>query len=240
MKKILFLLFLLIFSFPIYAEKDLKDGSIINWGAKAGFTSSLLLINDFYIGDVKIEKIQNTYQIGYFGSLFMRINFEQHFLQPEVSYNLNRSTISFTKPSVGNSINNTTSTLSSISSSIHSVDIPIIYGYNFIKQGPYSLAVFGGPKLRYIWKKKSEVSFNNFDQVNLHEQLRPFNLSLTCGVAVTISRVFFDFRYDLGLTNSSKCVIYNVNQTADSNSTSSNVRFKRRDNVLSFSLGFFF
>ena len=131
---------------------------------------------------------------------------------------------------------------SSITSSIHSIDIPVIYGYNFIKEGPYSLAVFGGPKVRYIWDRKSDIDFENFDQVNIRERLRPLNLSFTVGVSVTISRVFFDFRYDMGLHNISKSVTYDIpadNNAADEN-TKNEIRFHRRDNVLSFSFGVFF
>ena len=68
--------------------------------------------------------------------------------------------------------------MASITSEIHSVDIPVIYGYNVIKEGPYSLAVFGGPKFRYIWNKKSEVTFENFDQQGIKERLRPLNPQL--------------------------------------------------------------
>ena len=130
----------------------------------------------------------------------------------------------------------------SIASTIHSVDVPVIYGYNIIKEGPYSLAVFGGPKVRYIWDRKSDIDFENFDQVNIRERLRPLNLSFPVGVSVTISRVFFDFRYDMGLHNISKSVTYDIpadNNAADEN-TKNEIRFHRRDNVLSFSFGVFF
>lgn len=119
----------------------------------------------------------------------------------------------------------------------------MIYGYNIIKEGPYSLAVFAGPKVRYIWDKKSKVTFENFEQQNIKEELRPLNLSFTAGVAVTISRIFFDFRYDIGLHNISKRVSYKVpadNGTVNKNASNHEIRFHRRDNVLSFSLGIFF
>ncbi len=133
--------------------------------------------------------------------------------------------------------------MASITSSIHSFEIPVIYGYNIIKEGPYSLAVFGGPKIRYIWDKKSKVTFENFDQRDIKEELYPLNVSLTAGVAVTISRIFFDFRYDIGLHNISKRISYKpiYDESAGEETTLANqIRFHRRDNVLSFSLGVFF
>lgn len=219
-----------------------KANHIVNFGIKGGFTSSLFLISDFNIDGISISEVQNNYKIGYFGSFFVRINFDRHFLQPELSYNINRCNITFNKPQADNTLA-TGIMEASITSSIHSIDIPVIYGYNFIKEGPYGLAVFGGPKIRYIWNKKSEVTFKNFEQTNIHEELRPLNLSLTLGVAVTISRIFFDFRYDMGLHNISKRLTYDLPDDSTINDEIDSARqicFQRRDNVLSFSLGVFF
>lgn len=216
---------------------------LVNFGIKGGFTSSLFLVSQFSVNGVAIDEVQNNYKIGYFGSLFMRINFDRHFLQPEISYNVNRCNITFEKPLPDDAPIGTIPPEASITSSIHSIDVPVIYGYNFIKEGPYSLAVFGGPKVRYIWDKKSEVSFENFDLQNIQEELRPLNLSFTAGVSVTISRVFFDFRYDIGLHNISKRVTYDApanDNAADETSTVNEIRFRRKDNVLSFSFGVFF
>lgn len=211
----------------------------LNFGAKGGFTSSLFLIPHLTIDGVSVDKVQNNYKLGWFGSLFMRINMGKHFLQPEVSYNVNRGNITFDKPVEEGSLPQK----ASITSSIHSIDIPILYGYNFIKQGSCNFAFFAGPKLRCILDKQSTVTFDNFNQENIREELRPLNLSATMGVAVTISRIFFDFRYDIGIHNISKRVIYEnsidttINTASEENKQ---LHFHRKDNVLSFSLGVFF
>lgn len=211
----------------------------VNFGIKGGFTSTLLLVSNLTLDGITIDEIQNNYKIGYFGSIFMRINFEHHFLQPEISYNVNRCNITFEKPTEDTA----PLEMASITSSIHSIDIPVIYGYNVIKEGPYSLAVFGGPKFRYIWNKKSEVTFENFDQQDISEKLHPINLSFTLGVAVTISQIFFDFRYDIGLHNISRKVSFEDGtdtKVSDDIVSNNEIHFHRRDNVLSFSLGVFF
>ncbi len=221
-----------------------KTETSVNFGVKGGFTASLFLVSDLSINGTHVEQVQNNYKIGYFASMFMRINFDRHFLQPEVSYTINRCNITFDKPlPVDNVSESTTLEQGSITSSIHSIEIPVIYGYNIIKDGPCSLAVFGGPKLRYIWDKKSKVTFENFNMDNIHEELYPFNANLTIGVAVTISRIFFDFRYDIGLHNISKKITYDMpdmQPLTGENIPDSEIRFNRRDNVLSFSFGVFF
>lgn len=219
------------------------DNAPVNFGIKGGFTASLFLVSDLSINGQRIEQLQNNYQIGYFASLFMRINFERHFIQPEVSYNINRCNITFTKPLATDAAEGTVPEPAGITSTIHSIDVPVIYGYNLIKEGPYSLAVFGGPKLRYLWAHKSKTTFDNFNLDDIREDLYPLNVNLTVGAAVTISRVFFDFRYDIGLHNISKRISYalpDLPPSPDGEKPDSEIRFHRRDNVLSFSFGVFF
>lgn len=202
----------------------------VNWGAKAGFTAALSLINGFSIGGAPVEEVQNNYRVGYLASVFMRINFGRHFLQTEASYNVNLCDISFNKPQtetppLGSGIINEEA---SISSEIRSIDIPVLYGYNFIKQGSYQMAFFAGPKIRLLLDRKSNIIFRNFDEDDIKEELYPLGLSFTLGVSVTISPIFFDFRYDIGMLNLTKQLSGNE------------VHYERRDNVLSFSLGIFF
>lgn len=205
----------------------------VSFGVRGGFTSSLLRASQFSINEMEVDEVQNYYKIGYFASLFMRINLNRHFLQPEVAYSITRCDITFQKP------NALEGDMSSIQSSLHSIDIPLLYGYNIIKEPPYSLAVFGGPKLRYIWSKKSNITFVNFDQPDMRETLYPLNLSLTLGVNVSISHIFFDFRYDIGLRNISKLVTYTPYLIGNETDVS-RISLQRTENVLSFSLGVLF
>ena len=53
-------------------------------------------------------------------------------------------------------------------------------------------------------------------------------VSVTLGVGITISLIGCDFRYDIGLRNHAERI------------AGGDVNYRRRDNVLSFSLGIFF
>lgn len=209
----------------------------INFGIKAGFNSSMFLVSDFKIKDVTIDEIQNNYKIGYFGALFMRINIKKHFLQPEASYNISKCEITFDK--LGSQHPDIEPDIASVSSTIHSIDFPLLYGYNVVKEGPYGMSIFAGPKLRYIWGKQNSIKFENFDQKNVSERLHPFNVNAVIGVAVSISQIFFDFRYEQGLHNISKSVTYD-SVSSDGTTGVNDITFKRRDNMLSFSLGVIF
>ena len=99
------------------------------------------------------------------------------------------------------------------------------------------MSIFVGPKLRYLWGKHNEITFRNFDQKGIHEELYQFNASGVIGVGGNISRIFFDFRYEQGVGNISKSIVYD-NINSDGSTGVSNITFHRRDSALSFSLGF--
>ena len=92
-------------------------------------------------------------------------------------------------------------------------------------------------KLRYLWGKQNEITFTNFDQKGIHEKLYPLNVSVVIGVGVNISRIFFDFRYEQGLGNISKSLVYD-NINSDGSTGVSPIIFRRRDSALCFSFGF--
>lgn len=210
----------------------------INFGVKAGFNSSMYLVSDLRINGITINEIQNNYETGYFGALFMRINMKKHFIQPEVSYNISKCEIMFDK--LGADHPDIEPDYAAVNSTIHSIDLPILYGYNFVKQGPYKMSVFVGPKVKYLWSKKTKITFDNFDQQGIKEELFPFNASAVVGVGVNISSIFFDFRYEQGLHNISKSVTYDQTSATGNTKEVSDIILHRRDHVLSFSLGVVF
>jgi hypothetical protein len=78
---------------PEHPQHTHRHDRRVNFGIKGGFTSSLFLVSDLVLNGTVIDEVQNNYKIGYFGSFFMRINFKRHFLQPELSYTINRCNI---------------------------------------------------------------------------------------------------------------------------------------------------
>lgn len=239
----LFLIFIITLFSESYSKNSISENEkspnwhTFNIGARAGFNSSMFLVSKFKIQDVTIEDFQNNYQLGYFASLFMRFNMKRHYLQPEIAYNISKSEISFDK--LGAQHPDIEPDYATLRSTINSFDIPLLYGYHIVKNGPYGLALFGGPKFRYIWQKKNRITFDNFDLKDINEELYPINFSVTVGVAITISRVFFDFRYEQNIHNISKSVTYE-STTPSGNSKTNFIKLNRREQALSFSLGLFF
>lgn len=240
MKGRIFLLALLLMTPNVLAQnpadEKAKTATSVNIGVKAGFNSSILSVSECRIGQTEILEMENNYEVGYFGSLFLRFNFNKHFLQPEISYNLSKSGIRFNKNGRYESGNNTEKAY--IATTLRSIDTPILYGCHIVKKGPYGMAVFGGPKLRYLWKGENQLSFGHYDFDNVNEELHLLNMSFVLGVAVNISSIFFDFRYEGGLLPLSKAITYDYAEGGTVKQ--GQAVFQRRENALNFSLGFMF
>lgn len=238
MKKFILLSLLCSLTLITSAQNSPKTESTykrFNFGVKTGFTSAIFLSTKFKIGDQKVQQIQNNYKVGFTGSIFMRYNIKSHYIQPEVGYYINRCQVYFDKNGEQQGSNPEYSTLRS---EMHSIDIPLLYGYNFIKEDIYGMSFFIGPKLRYILDGQSNMKYINFNQQGIKEDFKRFNYGFTGGIAVYISKIFFDFRYEQMLNDISKGVTYDKSVTAPQ--YQQDLKLNRRDHILSFSLGVMF
>ena len=210
--------------------------SAVSFGVKGGFNSTMLFADVFHIGGNKVSDTQNNYKVGYFASAFLRFNFKKHFIQPEISYNVNQASVSINAQPEnstlipGNAL---------VKSKMYSFDFPLLYGYKFIDQHPYGMALFVGPKVAWTWDKHTNVEYIGFYQKDINEEFKPLNYSAIFGLAVNISNIFCDFRYEIGLNNISESIVYNQQETSIPHNEKE-IIFKRRRNVLSFSVGFIF
>ena len=239
MRQMLPLLLLLLLSCPIRAQEGNETFSDkrINFGIKGGFNSSIYFIDHFQIGDMPARSMQNNYKVGYVASAFMRVNFKRHFLQPELSYSVSKSEITFDRNTSGSA--DAEPIYAGIDATIRTIDLPVAYGYNFIQSPPYEMYFFAGPRFKYVWKQKSRMRFFNFGEGEVTERLHPFNVSAVFGIGVRISRILFDFQYDIGIFNISKNATYRAIDDAG-NAETVPMAFRRRNSLLSFSLGAIF
>lgn len=209
----------------------------VNVGVKAGFNSTMFIIHRLSVGGQEIEHLQNNYKVGYFGTLFLRFNIRQrHFLQTEMTYTVSKGSIAATGQAENKGV------LSSdmlVKSQHHAVALPLLYGYRFVHAAPYQMSFFFGPQATYTWKRSDGNTYSGFYQQDIRERFHPLSYSLVGGLAVSITNIFFDFRYETGLHNLTESVTFDRTATAPPYDTQ-DIRLKRRRNVLSFSLGVIF
>ncbi len=209
----------------------------VNMGVKAGFNSTMFAIDHLSIDGNELENVQNNFKVGYFATFFCRFNIKtRHFIQPELTYNVSKGSVS-----IANTINNTSLLAENarIKTTLRTFEVPLLYGYKFVDTYPYGMALFVGPKLAYTWKNKSNSQFEGFHQQSITEWFYPINFSGVIGLAVNISNIFFDLRYELGFKNMTENITFNP-VTTEKPHDGELITFTRRKDVISFSLGVIF
>lgn len=219
----------LLFAIPAMAQDEEEEAAGVNFGFKAGFAATIYQISSLEVNGVDVtDDIEETSRVGYFGTIFTRINIGRHFIQPEVTFLTSKYTISFDKSSITGAAND--AGVLQYSMTNYTIDVPILYGYNFVKSGPYMMSLFLGPKLRFPLTGISKQKFVNFDDTGIREHIKHVQVAAEIGLSVTISRVFFDFTYDFGLQN--------MSHYFESDNPGYSIKFDRHKNMMAFSLGF--
>lgn len=212
-----------------------RTNALINYGVKGGFSSTIYTVHDLTIAGSPINEYVAKSEISSFYTIFARINAKRHYVQTELSYNISNYSIDFSS----NQWNPTAPPYdqSSIRTKIIGLEVPLYYGYHILKEGPYGMSFYIGPKAKFVLTDYSSHTFENFPYVHIQERIYPINFSLMTGLGFNIARVFFDFSFEYGLHNISKG--FTTIDINDQTSTQ-DVLFNRRKNVLSFSIGFIF
>ena len=207
----------------------------INYGVKSGFSSTIYTVDKLVVTGAPINDYRAKSEISQFYTIFARGNIKRHYIQTEVSYNISNYTIEFSSDQ-WNSLAQPHEK-SVFSTKITGFEVPLYYGYHIVKEGPYGLSIYFGPKAKFILSDYSKHTFTNSPYKQFNENIYPINFSLMTGLGINISRIFFDFSFEYGLQNISNGFV--TIDTEEKESTNDLI-FNRRKNVLSFSVGFMF
>lgn len=210
-----------------------------NFGAKVGFNANFPVINSLTINEKEVENITLEYKVGYLAAIFCRVNIERFFIQPSFAWHHAGGDVHFTIPSslmTEDPKENSDVDNSRLAIKTNSLELPVMVGYDLVKQGPYGLSLMVGPKLKYNYK----VSYT-FDTQDFHEEYTsgsdPFGINIATGIGVSIGRLFFDFIYEFGLSQTDS----NFRQVSTSvPENNMNIFIDKRTNTMSISLGFLF
>jgi hypothetical protein len=231
-RNIIAIVILLVLPFFAVAQEKEKNRIRFNVGMKAGFQAVTYNDPEFEIEGYEFDtnNIQSN-KIGYAISPFARMTFGKFYLQTEATFGITNHSFDFHdvqlpedaifKPN--NIIYNLTT---------YCMQVPILVGYNFIQQDGCGLGVFTGPRTKFVFTSMSDQQFEHFKYEDLEEVLKDKTYYWEIGLGIKIYRVFLDLTYDIGLTKASSHII--------SKSAGKTFTSNRRDNVLSFSVGFIF
>ena len=201
----------------------------INWGLNVGINALSSSNFEVYQGDTKLDEASYRNKIGFTGSTFFRFNLGDLFLQPEATYYYSQEKISLGQ--LPDTENYYGSVRSAFDVSHHSLLVPVLAGYNIIKQGRYLFNVYLGPSFQYHYK----TSFNQMNS-KFVDTSPQYSINGIIGISYNISHIFFDFRYMINYPNTN----VNFNKIPDSPEFLKDISIKKNENMLSFSCGLMF
>ncbi|HBK29526.1 MAG TPA: hypothetical protein DDZ04_07225 [Parabacteroides sp.] len=203
---------------------------------RIGFNSAFPLIHHFSIEGIEIMDKQIHYKVGYLAAVTFSVNINRFTLQPSVSWYHKEAQIQFSLPMNSNAspyINSIERYDMDLEG--NSLEIPILIGYQVVKEGPYGLNLKFGPKGIYQYQAKHRCENSTFTAEYEKDNMQ-YAFNFVSAVGVTIGRLFLDFSYEFALHNiRSDFKFYDISQEK-----SGTLSFERRTNVLSFSLGVVF
>ena len=219
-------------TFPLFATAQEKGKVHYNIGMKAGFQAVTYNDPDFGIDGYRFDtnNIQSN-KIGYALSLFARVTKSKFFLQTEGTFGISNHSFDFHDEPV-NTEENFTPNNTVYDLKTYCLQVPILFGYNIVQKGRYGLSLFTGPRTKFIFTSMSQQQFKHFYYEELEEILADKVYFWEIGMGIKISRVFLDITFDAGLNKAASHIISHSDGKIFSSS--------RRDNVLSFSVGFIF
>lgn len=201
----------------------------LNYGVTAGCGSAILFMQDMRVGGYEVESYSTSSDIGFIISAFGRINIDRHYIQTGLSFCHSKSSISFKYEDPEGNMHDQVFSVDG-----KSFQIPLIFGFNVVKQEPYSLSLYIGPKVSFPLSAGNYSYYSGFGSADVVENFRAV-LNATAGVNLSISNIQLCFGYDLGITFPSDGILRS--QNPDESLTG--IVMKRRTGVLYFSLGLF-
>ena len=213
------------------AAQGRNDKLHFNVGVKVGFQAVTYNDPDFeikgYIFDH--DNIQSN-KIGYALAPFLRLTKGRYYIQTETTLGITNHNFNFKDKeepiTEGTQQGNIVYDLKT-----YCLQVPILFGYSFVNEGKFGMSIFTGPRTKFTFTTYSQQDFRNFKQEGLNEVLSKQIYYWEIGLGVNIDRVFFDFVYDIGISDVSKYILDKSGERHKST---------RRDNILSFSVGLMF
>ena len=192
-------------------------------------------VEKLYIDGTDINDFTTKSEVSLSYAAFARLNIRHHYLQTEICYNISRYSVLF--PTTLWNANATSSDISTISTELRGLELPLYYGYYLEDHDPYRLSIFCGPKVNFILPGQSRHLFENFSQTDIDETIWPFIFSGVIGFNVSISHLVFDISFEAGLNNISR---FFTTIGPQGQASTDDFIFDRRKNGVSFSIGAIF
>ena len=232
MRRSFILIALLLFIIHLSYSQNKNKEKRFNFGISVSANAPFVHERKMFVNWEEVNKPDDETNVAGSVSVFARANFKKHYLQLEAGNSFIRDVVTLDIKDFGHFSHQAIKT----KNFAITFDLPLIYGYNFIKQDKYELSLFAGPKMRYTYHNREKVENPQDITFNIKEDVHPFTACCLVGFGAKISRVMFDFRYEFGITVHNKPGTYSLYENGVLISEGT-FYAKRSINLLSFSLG---
>jgi Outer membrane protein beta-barrel domain len=190
MKKLIILSFILISTSNAFSQ--------INFGVKAGYTSTLNMSNIGMVtdGSYNLNSVKNEMNNNFHIGGFARFGINKIYVQPELLYNLGwkKYTVSF------QDLANSSNISFEKNVTMSTIDIPVLLGYKILDLKVVNVRAYTGPKFRF--NAGSSMDFKNITggtvtASNFQQDLKSSQVGLEAGVGVDVLMFTLDARYSL-------------------------------------------
>jgi hypothetical protein len=227
-KTLIFIFPLLIFLF-VTTSQSFAQSKRFNYGFKIGLNAlSVIKYNTYYAGNITSG---NSYanKNGYLVGAFFRVNYSHIFLQPEMAWNFHRQKCGFMLP---NESNTEEYLPQNMNINMDAVNTNLLLGYNIIKNKPYLFDVYIGTSLKWTYKIKYGIT----EEYSYFGKSDFFCYAGIFGFSISISKLYFDFRYEINQPNTN----LDFSNMLNIPETYRGVFLEKNENILSFSIGMIF
>lgn len=211
-----------------YSQFDIYKYPAFNWGVQVGLNAFSTNYYNVYSGEVELVDEYTQNNVGYNLAVFVRINLNRFFIQPEFMWNIYDQKLFFSLTDANNSFQ----IPMDISVKSYAGNVNTIVGYNITKNGPFIFNVLLGPSIKYIYRTKYEITSNS-DLINKEPYYKYTGI---IGFSINIAKTHFDIRYEFNSPNSD---IY-LNKLPDIQESLQNICIYKNENILNFSFGLMF
>ncbi len=199
---------------------------VINWGVKVGLNALTSTHYRVYSGENRLDNTSITNKIGYQGSLFLRINLGNFFMQPEISWDYYRESCSFPAPFNGNPAE-----IATLDIKNNYAGLNALAGYNIIKDGPYLFNGYIGSSFKYSYLRNYSVMGSEFKDLD-----KDYNINGIVGFSIHISKLYLDIRYEVSRPNTD----IHFEKVEEAPGYLKDITIEKNENILTFSCGMMF
>lgn len=206
------------------------DNDVFNPGIKLGLNALSTTKYDMHYGEQLLDDDYYRNTNGYIANIFLRVNLDRFFFQPEFEFNTFRQELKYMIPTEGDIRNSFD--LNELDIKGSTVNVYSLVGYNFVKNGPYLFNVYTGicfsSVVRTSYELNNELKFTDKDL--------SYKYGGVVGFSFNVSIVHFDIRYKLNRPNTN----LDFSKVDGFPEEQKLFKIKKNENQLSFSCGVMF